>query len=230
MKEIVIMSWRASPAEPYQPQSCPSGTSGWKALGPFVSWLLYCFRRVPQKCPSFNSPWSMALGGYLGKWPSKLWSDSPILASPCLCFSCIVSHRRRKRPHATPVSPVPEESISYLFEALICCPWGDVELGRQVTECPSVPQFKLIACLPQGLLHRCHGDQFPGIQASAVDSGSIHHRAVCQVPGWVAIDGIGGFRIWFCPFWGLSSVFFHITKLTPAVSFLGKLVREKVNH
>jgi len=40
-----------------------------------------------------------------------------------------------------------------------------------------------------------------------------------------------GFHIWFCPFWGgLSSVLFHIIKLTAAVSFLGKLVRQKVNH
>ena len=152
-----------------------------------------------------------------------MWFDSPIPASPCLCFPCIVSHRRRKRPHVTPVHHC-------LFKALICYPWGDVELGHQVAECSSVPQFKLIVCLPQGLLHCYHGDHFPSMQASAVASGSIHRRVICQVPGWVAIDGAADFHIWFCPFWGLSSVHFHITKLTLAVSFLGKLVREKVNH
>ena len=48
---------------------------------------------------------SKALGGYLGKWPLKLWPDSPILISPCLCLSCIVSHWRRKRPQCDPSSP-----------------------------------------------------------------------------------------------------------------------------
>ena len=98
MKGIVTMSWKASPAELYQPKSCPSGTSGWSAPGPFGSWLLYCFHRVSQKSPSRHSPGSKALGGHLGKWPSKLWFDSPIFASNCLCFLCIVSHRRKKRP------------------------------------------------------------------------------------------------------------------------------------
>ena len=230
MKGIVTMSWKASPAELYQPKSCPSGTSGWSAPGPFGSWLLYCFHRVSQKSPSRHSPGSKALGGHLGKWPSKSWPDSPIPASPCLCFSCIAPHEGEKGHIATPVHPVPEEFIYYLFKALICCPWGDAELGRQVAECLLVPQFKLIAGLPQGLLYCCHGDHFLGIQASAVASGSIHCGAICQVPGWVATDGTGGFHIWLSPFWGLSSVFFHTTKRTPAVSFLGKLVREKVNH
>ena len=116
-----------------------------------------------------------------------------------------VAPKGKKGNNVTPVHPVPEEFIHYLFKALICCPWGDVELGYQVAECLVAPQFKLIACLPQGLLYCCHGDHFPGVQASAVARGSIHHRAILQVPGWVAIDGI-------------------------AVSFLEKLVREKVNH
>ena len=59
----------------------------------------------------------------------------------------------------TPVHPILEEFIYYLFKALICCPWGDVELGRQVAECLLVPQFELIVCLPQDLLLRkCQGE------------------------------------------------------------------------
>ena len=112
MKGIVTMSWRSSPAEPYQPQSSPSGTSGWSTLGPCGSGLLYCFHRVPQKCPSRRSPGSKTLGGHLGKCPSKLWSDSPIPASPCLCFPCIVSHRREKKA-TMPPQFTPSQKSSY---------------------------------------------------------------------------------------------------------------------
>ena len=59
-------------------------------------------------------------------------------------------------------------------------------------------------------------------------SGSIHRRAMRQVPRWVGIDGIGVSISDFVP--SEASVLLHIIKLTPAESFLGKLVREKVNH
>lgn len=57
--------------------------------------------------PSRRSPGSKALGGRSGKWPSKLQSDSPIPASPCLRFPRTVPHRRRKRPQCDPSSPHP---------------------------------------------------------------------------------------------------------------------------
>ena len=224
MKGIVIMCWRASPAEPYQPQSRPSGTSGWSALGPFGSWLLYCFHRVSQKCSSRRSPGSKALGGHLGKWPSKLWSDSPIPASPCLCFLRSVPPKEKKA--MSPSSPRPGRVHTFLVQSsdMLSLGWcGAGTSGRWMsvgtsvwTHCLSPSGFALL--LSWGSLSRhpsfCCGQWLHSPQA------------ICQVPRWVVIDGIWGFHIWYCPFWALSSVLFHIIKLTPVVSFLGKLVRE----
>ena len=224
MKGIVTMSWRASPAELYQPKSCLSGTSGWSAPGPFGSWLLYCFHRVSQKCSSRRSPGSKALGGHLGKWPSKLWSDSPIPASPCLCFLRSVPPKEKKA--MSPSSPRPGRVHTFLVQSsdMLSLGWcGAGTSGRWMsvgtsvwTHCLSPSGFALL--LSWGSLSRhpsfCCGQWLHSPQA------------ICQVPRWVVIDGIWGFHIWYCPFWALSSVLFHIIKLTPVVSFLGKLVRE----
>ena len=230
MKGIVTMSWRASPAELYQPKSCLSGTSCWSAPGPFGSRLLYYFHRVSQKCPSHRSPGSKTLGGHLGRWPSKLCSDSPIPASPCLCFPCTVPHRRKKRPQCDPSSPRPGGVHTSPVQSSDMLSLGWCGAGTSGRWTPVATSVQTHCLLPSGLallfswgsLSRC----------PSFCCGQWLHSPQGYPPG--AKMGCywwhWGFHIWFCPFQGLSSVLFHIIKSTPAVSFLGKLVREKVNH
>lgn len=119
------------------------------------------------------------------------------LTNTCISLSTLSTHsptEGEKGHNATPVHFVPEEFIHYLFKALICCPWGDVELDVRSLNA-RVPQFKLIARLLRACFTAAMGSLpgHPRLRLWPVAPFNAGLSARCQ--DGLPLMALGGFHI-----------------------------------